>query len=385
MYRKNLVFAGACIGMLIFGMVFISLGTVTVFIQQKFGLDNLTAATLASSLPLGILAGSVVFGPITDRFGYKMLLVAATVLIIAAFELIAFAAGVSALRLAFFVIGFAGGLINGVTNALVADISSEKGSNLSLLGVFYGIGALGMPAITGALSRIFSYESVISSIGWALIIPLIFFTVIRFPDPKIKQGFPVSQAAKLLKDPLIIILGFVLFFESALEGITGNWTTIYLKSAGITVEKALLALSVHVASISAARLILSRILGKVDPLVVIYLSFALILGGAVTLAFSQAFTGMLIAMILLGLGFAAVFPIILGIVGGHYSSLSGTAFSLVIVMALAGNTLINYLTGNVTAAAGISAFPYIILICGTLMIIIFRIFTSIKKIKTTSN
>ena len=91
MYNKNLVFAAACIGMLLFGIVFLSLGTILTFITTKFGVDGATAGALASSLPLGMLAGSVIFGPIVDRYGYKNLLIICAVIIMLALEGIAFA------------------------------------------------------------------------------------------------------------------------------------------------------------------------------------------------------------------------------------------------------------------------------------------------------
>ena len=46
-----------------------------------------------------------------------------------------------------------------------------------------------------------------------------------------------------------------------------------------------------------------------------------------------------------GAGFAAVFPSILSFVGDRYPHLSGTAFSLVLVMALTGGTLLPLATG----------------------------------------
>lgn len=382
MYNKNLVFFAACAGMMLFGMVFLSLGTVSMFIRTKFGIDSLEAASLASSLPLGILAGSVIFGPVTDRFGYKILLVVSTLLIITAFELIAFANTLRVLQGSFLLIGLAGGLINGVTNALVADISgNEKSSRLSLLGVFYGIGALGMPAVIGAVSGYFEYETIISAIGWILIIPLVYFLFLKFPEQKIRQGFPISKALRLFKDPVLILMGLILFFESALEGITGNWTTTFLNSLEITVEKSLFALSVMVGTIAAARLLLSRILRKSNVRLVIYASFTLILAGAVVLASNPGYISALTAMICLGCGFAAVFPVVLGMVGERYPAISGTAFSLVIVMALAGNSLINYMTGVISDKEGISVFPYVILICTGMMVLVFRVLISIRTIK----
>ncbi|MDZ7375353.1 MAG: hypothetical protein ONB13_01920 [candidate division KSB1 bacterium] len=48
---------------------------------------------------------------------------------------------------------------------------------------------------------------------------------------------------------------------------------------------------------------------------------------------------------MVGLGFAACYPIMLGYVGERYAHLSGTAFSMVLVIALLGGTLFPYLTG----------------------------------------
>jgi fucose permease len=56
---------------------------------------------------------------------------------------------------------------------------------------------------------------------------------------------------------------------------------------------------------------------------------------------------------MLGAGLAGGFPIMLGFVGNKYRELSGTAFSLVLVIALAGNIIINYCMGIIAQAYGI--------------------------------
>ena len=139
------IFVAACTGMFLFGVTMVSLGSILPELIGKYNLSKIAAGTLTSLLPGGILAGSVLFGPITDRYGYKYLMIVCTLFIIAALEGLAFTQSYILLRLYIILIGFAGGMLNGATNALVNDISSEgKSANISLLGVFYGIGALGM-------------------------------------------------------------------------------------------------------------------------------------------------------------------------------------------------------------------------------------------------
>ncbi len=48
---------------------------------------------------------------------------------------------------------------------------------------------------------------------------------------------------------------------------------------------------------------------------------------------------------LIGVGFAAVYPVVLGYIGGIYTKLSGTAFSIGLVMGLMGGMLFPFLAG----------------------------------------
>jgi fucose permease len=305
-------------------------------------------------------------------------------LIFLALESVAWARTFGILQLSYFVIGLGGGVINGGTNALVADITAEgKGARLSLLGVFYGIGALGMPLVIGRLTRHFNYETVISVIGFMVLLPLVYFLVLKFPEPKHRQGFPVTEAFSMLKDPLLFLMGFILFFESALEGITGNWSTTFLKSVHISPEKALYALSCQIAAIAIVRLLLSKVFGYISTRLVMYLSFMLVLSGAVLFTMATSFSAAIIALSCMGAGFAAVFPVILGYVGEMYTKLTGTAFSIVIVLALAGNSLLNYLVGVISKVWGIRFFPYILIFCIVFMVFLYSIAIRLisKKIK----
>jgi len=365
--------------MLLFGMVFLSLGTVLTFIKESYNLSELSAGTLTAILPFGILAGSLIFGPSVDRYGYKLILIISSILILIAFEIIAFTNSYTALQIAFFFIGFGGGVINGATNALVSDISSEgKGANLSFLGVFFGIGAMGMPAVIGLLSDVFPYSTIISVIGYFILIPVLYFLIIKFPVPKHSQGFPIKEVPKLF-NVLLFLLAMVLFFESAIEGITNNWTTSFLEQGiSINPQKALLALTILNAALLLARLVLGFLLKKIRPYIVLYSCLFLILIGAVVLFISSEITTAYIGIALLGIGFAPGFPVVLGYIGELYPDLTGTAFSFAITIALIGNTAINWLVGTISQEYGIINFPLVIIGCVILMMLVLS--TGLKRI-----
>jgi len=363
MYNRKLVFYAACLGMLVFGIVMISLGTINTFLTAKFNLNELTVGTLASLLPFGILIGSLVFGPVVDRYGYKYLLIVCSTFIGLALILIASTKTFGLIQAAFFLIGFGGGAINGGTNALVADISTEnKGANLSLLGVFYGVGALGMPSAIGLLSNLFSYERIIFGIGVFVIVLVAGFCSIKFPEPKQAQGFPLRQGLSLLKNPVLVLIGFILFFESGIEGVTNNWTTTYLQQhLAVSAKDALLALPLLVLGLTLARLVLGGVLKKLSAYIVLIGCLLSALLGVIILMIAGSYTLAVTGLVLLGIGFAAGFPVILGYVGQLFESLSGTAFSIVLVIALLGNTLLNSLVGLIAHSFGIQHYLSILL------------------------
>ena len=122
-YKKKYVFSAACIGMLLFGIVMISLGSILPDITKKFGLNETMTGYLLTLLPLGILVGSLVFGPLVDWLSYKKILITGSIFTLLGLEGIVFSQMLTVLHISVFSIGLGGGILNGVTNALISEIS----------------------------------------------------------------------------------------------------------------------------------------------------------------------------------------------------------------------------------------------------------------------
>jgi MFS transporter, FHS family, glucose/mannose:H+ symporter len=344
---RRALFACASLGLLTFGIVFTTLGSVLPSIIERFGIDKAQAGGLFVLMTLGILAGSLVFGPLVDRYGYKGILLATIGLTFVGLEGIAFAPSLGLLRLAIVTIGFAGGIVNGGTNALVADISSgQRGASLNLLGVFFGVGAVGVPFLLATLTGRFTQSALIASVGALAFAPLAVIAVTSFPAPKQAQGFPIAAAGGLLRDPLILLMGFMLFLESGLEITVGGWTSTFVREQlAVAAGPALVILSLYWLGMMLARLALGSILRRAPPFTVLYVCLATALAGSAFLLATRSVRMATLGVFLLGVGFAAMFPTLLGFIGDRYADLSGTAFSLVIAVALLGGMSLPYLAG----------------------------------------
>lgn len=355
MNRRSLI-AAAYLGMLIFGIVLTTLGAVLPSIIERFGIDTAVAGTLFLLMSFGIMSGSLVFGPLVDRYGYKWLLIASAALILIGLEGIAFASSLGAMRIAVLLIGFGGGVINGAVNALVADVSAEgeRGAAISLLGVFFGLGAVGVPFALGMLLGRYSYTAIVAGVGTVVLGAIVFMAATRFPAPKQPQGFPIAEGVRLLRDPVLLLFGLILFLESGVELTVGGWTATYFRDElGVTGQRALVFLSVYWLGMMLARLVLGSVLRRTSQVRALLACVAIALVGSFLVIGARGLAPAVLGVFLLGVGFAATFPVILGFVGDRYANLSGTAFSIAFVMALTGGMVMPYVTGVLGARYGL--------------------------------
>jgi MFS family permease len=385
MYNKKVVFWSSFLAILLFGIAMTTLGSIAPDLKEKFQLDDIAAGTLFSILPLGILAGSLLFGLIADKYGFGTLMAVSCILLASGFEGIAFASSTGFLKASIFLFGFAGGSINGATSALVSDISdNDKTANISLLGVFFGIGALGMPLVLGILRERYRFEMIVAAVGILSFLTGILFMIIKLPPAKMVQKIPVGKIMGFFRDKVLILIAFFLFFQSSFEGLMNNWTTTYLTDhLSISRDKALYGLSLFVAGMVVMRILTGTILRHISIKRILIASFIFLLLGLVCIVSGISTFVALIGFVLVGAGLAGGFPVMLGLVGDRYENISGTAFSFVLTIALFGNMLINYCMGMISEKYGIGNLMIVtfgeLIIMAVLGLIIINKITDISK------
>ena len=380
MSKNFLVFIAACAGMFLFGITLITLGSVATDLRSKLHLSGTDAGTLFSILPFGILTGSLLFGPVCDRYGYKYLLILACIGMFAGFEGIAYSDSYSLLKICIYIFGVGGGVINGATNAVVADITPEhKGADLSLLGVSFGLGALGMPLVLGTLKSISSF-SIVAFVGWVTLAVALIYVFVNFPPAKQKEN-PIRTSWKSLFQRLLLLIAFFLFFQSSFEAIINNWATTYLTAKGVMSEsQALYALSLHIVGMIAMRLLTGSLLRNSSEIKIMWSCLVMLLIGIVLMQIGQTTTITIVGLIFSGAGLAGGFPLMLGITGKYFPQLSGTAFSFVFTMALIGNMLINYLMGIIVDEFGVHRLTTVAFIeIGFMTMLVYSITQTLKS------
>lgn len=381
-YNTTAVYVAACAGIAFFGVTMLSLGPI---LGQLNEMTGGAANALPSTMSIGIIIGTILFGPIVDKFGYKWLLIISSIFALAGIQGLAHLTTLPLMHASIACLGLGGGVLNGLTNALAADIYDDdnvRASRMGILGAIYCVGALLWTLLTYFIADFHIPLNAVSVIMAAFIV---YFFCINFPTAKPNEGGNNSakDILSLLKYPALLLFSVVLFFESGFEGITGNFTVEFFTNMNVMpVKVATLAMTCYTIGMMAGRFPLGAIMSKLKNLGTLYLYLSVALIGVAVFAFSNSQWMGYAAMVLIGFGVGATFPVILNFIGGTFRNLSGTAMSIAIFIALLGQYTFNFSTGKGFGAGHFGMLPIMLASAVVAMMLIIPLaLKASKKIK----
>ena len=383
MKNRKIAFISVFTGIFLFGVSMVIIGSTLSVLRERFGMSDIEAGGLFSILPFGLLVGSVTFGPVADKYGYRWVLTVAGLFLSFGFFGIAHAGSLFVLRSCIFLFGIGGGVINGASSALVSDLSvkEHKITNLIWLGAFFGVGAFVTPIILSVIEKSY-YTLVIDVAGVLSLLIAILFAVIAYPVTVQKDKISFKLIPVFVKNRLFMALCFYLFFQSSFEAIVNNWTVTFFVDLRVGENKALLAFSSSVLGMILMRVLTGSVLRNFTFNRLMTLALIFLTAGLILLILPTPYFIKVTGMFLIGAGLAPGFPVMLGTAGEIFKEVSATAFSFAMLIALIGNTLINYITGVLTEKLGMGVFLYVIM---TEIIALLLLFIVIKTNKHQAN
>lgn len=373
MYNKNPVFIAACAGLAFFGVTMLALGPVLSHLGEG-------ANALPATLSVGIIIGTVIFGPVVDKFGYKWLLITGAALALFGIQGLAHLTAMPLLHTSMLLLGVGGGILNGETNALVSEIYDDqtRGGRLSLLGAFYCIGALLWTLLNYFIKDNFTLPLNIVSV--IMVVFIVFFITIQFPNPKPYTSVSFSKTIGLMKYPALILFAVLLFFQSGFEGITGNFTIRFLEvTHGTAADAATLSLTWFTVGMFIGRLFLGNLMKKLGDSTTMYLYLCIALAGVALLYFASGIPLVYVATALIGFGVGATYPVVFNYLGRAFKEMSGTVFSIAIFIALWGQFAFNKATGILFDKEQFGYFPIALAFAIVMMLILLPIAKSKLK------
>jgi fucose permease len=264
-----------------------------------------------------------------------------------------------------------GGLGNGiaivVTSVLVAQVYAERSvSALSVLNIFFGLGAVSGPALVSLGLQSFGTSFgalVVVCAGSLLCAPFILITKPvrdRSHLSANRQGKPhgepaaSTEHASVYASPGLWALGLLLLLYVGIEVGTGNWTAAYVsRSTGLRLEHAALVASGFYFALTGGRIAAAALGLRVSAERLLLLAYPGAIMGAALMALAQGNVPLtVVAVLLLGFCIAPTYPAVVARATAAFRHAPGRATSIVAAMGSLGGSVLPWLQGVILAQAG---------------------------------
>jgi MFS family permease len=169
-------------------LLFLSLGSVPVAVlllkTQSLGLTLADIPLFYLVYNLSYAAFSFTAGKMSDSVGARKVIIAGYVVLVASYGLLAFAANVAVLVVAFLVLGLFPALTDGVQRALASELSSEdrRGGALGYVNATAGIGLLLAGVVGGYLWQTFGVVATLSAAGALVLVGICILLTVASPS-----------------------------------------------------------------------------------------------------------------------------------------------------------------------------------------------------------
>jgi fucose permease len=315
-----------------------------------------TIGAIFTALFLGGFITQLIAGPLNDRLGQRPVLLVGIGLLAAGICGIAVSHSLPLTLACALVAGLGHGAVAVSTSVLIAQVfAARSASALNLINVFFGIGAVAGPAIAGLTLRAWGTALPALWLGAGLMLLQAPFVLRLASAPSVAhRDDPGAPGVALLRSPLLWSFGGLLLLYVGIETGIGGWNTTYMdRTTTIGPAAAALVTSGFWLALTGGRVAGVLIGVQVAAAVLLRLSLAGALAGAVLLAISPGNAVLTVAaVILIGFCFGPIFPTALSIVTSTFRRAPGAAVSVVVALGSLGGMLLPWIQGALLESRG---------------------------------
>jgi MFS transporter, FHS family, glucose/mannose:H+ symporter len=358
---KNRLTSILCmLSMALSAMVMTALSLMLPVLAGKLSVTIAESGAVFTANFLGFTIFVLLNGAMADRFGKKRMLTLSLLGLAVTSALIPFTGSFALLVFVVFLFGGCTGMAQIMGNALQADLHPDRPAYyINLNGVFFGIGAILAPLVSGLVSRLaqgYLYLFLtLTVLSLALVVALLFSSK-QAESASIKLSWADVKA--LAANKRLWLVFACMFLYTGTEVSTWGWMSTFLKQQlGFSIFLSGVAVAVFWSSLTLGRAACGRLALRVSiPKLVSVLSASafvvVLLSGFVSSA--QVYW---VVIALTGLSFSSMYPMLLSYGVEHDMPLSAqtAAYSVLMAGGSIGNAVIPWVAGVVGEKVGIQA------------------------------
>ncbi|PTR22953.1 fucose permease [Rhodococcus sp. OK519] len=320
-------------------------------IKTRTDIAHSTLGSLLLLLAVGAIAGMQLSGPLSDRFGSRvMVALSGTLLSVAAIGP-GLASTAWQLGLALMIFGFGNGALDVAMNSQAVLV--ERQYHRPIMSAFHGMFSIGGVAgsLVGAVT-IKAGWSPATTLAAASVLGVVVIAVCTprllppsaHPRPEHRARRPRGRYS-----PRVLALGAVAFALMLAEGVANDWTTLQVKEhLDVSESVAALAFGAFSLTMTVGRFTADRVSSALGPVAVVRYGTLIAAAGMTLVVVSPWLATTLLGWALFGLGLSGCVPQIFTSAGNLDSGSAGANMSRVVGMGyigfLAGPATIGWLT-----------------------------------------
>ena len=276
---------------------------------------------------------------------------------------------------ALLLLGIAAGLLNSSAFQSISTLfEQDPAATVNLAGALFGSGCFAAALAASSTFYLFQRTGTLIPILFGLLLALAsyFYRHREFAEP-VAHSEKSHEIWAEVKSPGAVLFSMLLFFQSGSEWAVAGWLAILLvHNTGVNPATGLLMLSVYYLALLSGRIVAQSLLSRVGHgKLLLSSSFAALLGSLI-LAFTNNTFGAWVGVLLLGGGFAMIYPLAVEKIGHRFPNYHPGFYNGIFSIGLVGGLLAPWSLGYLANYLGIGA-VMVIPFLGTCMVFLLTI------------
>jgi MFS transporter, FHS family, glucose/mannose:H+ symporter len=302
-------------GFFLSGLLFSLLGSFLPSWGYHLRSDYLTVGLYFLFLNFGVYVAFHFTQWLLPRRGVRFVLASGSALAVASLVYLASVSGPvpPSLRMAgFFGVGLSAAMVNtAIFHAITPMYQHDPASTINLAGIFFGLGCLATSVLIAGTFNSYTAEAILLIVSC---IPLFYFLAWlragKGPAPSVNEFPSLRVAMRDFRSPGAILFTLLLFFQFGNEWAIAGWLPLFVvQRLGASPATGIALLACYFAALLIGRIVAQALLRRIKHSRLLLFSVLGAFFGSLLLSLTATIEGAFVAIVLLGGGFAAIYPL----------------------------------------------------------------------------
>ena len=245
----------------------------------------------------------------------------------------------------FFLLGLGAGVLNSAAfQSMLAAYERDPASTVNMAGILFGLGSLVTALFLSTTFYVYDVRSTLILAALAPAFAAALYHRHQVPAPPALPDRPLHQVWQDVRSPAAVLFSLLLFFQFGNEWTVAGWISIFLvRRTGISPEHSLFMLAAYWFALIVGRVAAQPLLRRMGHGRLLFWSAGAAVAACVLLMATNNAFGAWTGLLMLGAGFAPIYPLVVEWIGGRFPNYHPGVFNGLFSIAVACGLLSPFL------------------------------------------